>query len=259
MNVFGKSLSALAMSLSLSTHAIEANSDLASTISKDYSTPREAALSLRRLGQELRKRGDRRSLFPNVYTNTISAATKMLDQRQFYNPKWVRSLIVNYANLYRRTIYLELTRKRSSVPVAWQMDFGYIDATSFDAWSPALDMVYGINVHIARDLVEALYVTPTDFSNPYIRADYFRINEAMENATPAIWKAFESYGDPIGLPSFFEQGVVLNWVIRLRAEAWDNAVSTARFGPKRKRAFLHQLDLRAAQMARDYGLALPLN
>ena len=165
-----------------------ADSFLLDPISKDYKTPIEAATALHELAERLKARGDKRSLFPSVYQITVATTAAKLASHEFHNPQWVHDLVVNYANLYRQTIYLELTGQRRKIPLGWQLNFNYIATTN--KWSPDTDLVYGIQVHIARDLVEALYVTPTNFNDPATRADFFQISEILREAMPSFGPLF---------------------------------------------------------------------
>ncbi len=158
-----------------------------------YTSTEEAHKGLGSLARSLRAQGNRRSLFAGIYALTVQATHQKLARGEFRNPAWVRSLIVNYANIYRRTIQLELAGQRTKLPVAWQHAFEYTARTvpspaeGKETWSPELDAIYGIHVHIARDLVEALFITPTDFRSASVQADYFEITEALRGTMPAIY------------------------------------------------------------------------
>lgn len=233
-------------------------------VSRDYATTQEAYEGIGNLARALRKHGNRRALFAGVYALTIEATHKRLAAGGFRNPAWVRSLIVNYANIYRRTIQLELSGQRAKLPVAWQHAFGYIARTvpyaeeGKETWSADLDAVYGIHVHIRRDLVEALFLTPTRFASASQHADYLAITESLRGTMPAIYAWFSSFRGGFSPFAPIEQGVMMEWIAHLRAEAWENAAAHGRSGPAGRKAALAWLDKEVERRSRKYGGLLPL-
>ena len=224
-------------------------------VAHDYESLEEASRSIQTLSDELRALGDRRALFPAIYAITISASDRELKKGRFQAPEWTRQLMINYANLYRRTIFNELTQQNQDVPRAWQVAFQY---TRRADWSPEVDAVYGINVHIARDLVEALMVTPTDFDNEKMRGDFYFISDILKSAMPKIWAVFHLYPRALALPSFIEKQVMTSWIASLRHRVWMNAKSVRHFPLAKKYEYLDQIDRKAARQARQFGLLLPL-
>ena len=225
-------------------------------VSADFKTPDEAARKLQNLANQLRSANNNLSLFPSVYTITIANTMAGLRNAEFYRPQWAYQLVLNYANLYRRTIYNELSGHRERVPQGWQLDFGYCEQRT--NYIPDLDLVYGINVHIARDLVEALYLTPTNFSDDLQRADFFQITEVLRQAMPQIWQVFLSYSQARNLPPSLEQDAMMNWISRLRAGVWENAKKSYHLTAKGRQNYLMQLDAWLSEQARKHGLLLPL-
>lgn len=223
-------------------------------IEKDFTSLEEASNSIRKLSEELRAQGDRRALFPAIYAITIGASDRELKKGRFQEPEWTRQLMLNYANLYRRTILSELNQKTQEVPAAWQVAFAYARRSD---WSPEIDAVYGINVHIARDLIEALYVTPTNFNNEKMRADFYYISEILKDSMPKIWAAFNLYPRALMLPSFLEKQVMVSWITNLRHRVWLNAKSVSHLSVDKKYEYLNKIDRRAARQARQFGLFLP--
>jgi len=228
------------------------------TLNKAYTTPQGAAASVKALGKALYKKRDRRSLFPLIYALTIDSANRKLSNGEFENPRWVRSLIVNYANIYRRTIQAELQGKRSRLPRAWQIGFSYAEKAPYGSWSADRDLVYGINVHIAHDLVEALLITPTDFRSPSVRRDYFLITEALRGAMPAIWRIFVAHSNSLHLIPAIERELMVTWIGDLRYLAWMNAASWARYSKATQARLLRALDSKVARQSLNHGTLLPL-
>lgn len=226
------------------------------SIQSAYTTPEQAAQSIAALANQLEARGDRRSLFPHIYALTIQATLVKLQQGRFYHPKWVRALILNYANIYRRTIMNELGGHRSRVALSWQLDFAYDQNAK--QWSPDLDVVYGISVHISRDLVEALFQTPADFNSQTVTADYFLISQALRETMPEIWAVFTRYGNSVGLPACLQQSIMSNWIAHLREVAYRNAKTGAGLSAGQQAVFLNKIDQIILGLARKYGLQLPL-
>lgn len=228
----------------------------AATIDQDFKTPTEAANAFRSLSSELRAKGDRRSLFSGIYSLTIQATAQKLERKEFENPAWVEELVVNYANLYRRTISAELKGQRAELPRGWQMAFRL--AQNRDNWSPTLDSVYTINVHIARDLVQALYLTPTNFRSKSVLRDYNKITTALNSAMPKIFALFNSYGRDFALPSWMEQSVMIDWISHLRAQAWNRTVKYPRLTERQLQSYLKQIDNIVVAQNSDWGITLPI-
>jgi hypothetical protein len=227
-----------------------------SYLSQTYISPEEASRNLGAFAAALEAREDRRSLFPHIYALTVGSTAARLAHGDFENPKWVRALVINYANIYRRTIWRELTGQCARLPLAWQLDFSYNQRAKH--WAPDLDVVYGISVHISHDLVEALFVTPTNFRSPSIERDFFRISQTLSDTMPAIWAVFTRYGDSMGLPPTIEKAVMNAWIARLRQRAWNDAQSAAEAPPAEKMALLAKIDQVITELARRYGVTLAL-
>lgn len=225
-----------------------------SHINKDFTSNEQASREIGELAEDLRSHGDRRGLFPAIYAITITAGEEALRRGEFQDPKWTRQLILNYANLYRRTILKELTGRRDEVPYSWQLAFEYAQKPD---WSPEIDALYGINVHIARDLVEALFVTTTDFNNSKMRADYYHISDLLRDSMPKISALFNKYPRALRAPAFIEETVMVNWIANLRHRAWRKAKVGAQYSERKKIELIQQIDERAYWQASQYGLFLP--
>lgn len=229
-----------------------------------FTTTEEAYKGIGNLARSLRAQGNRRSLFAGIYALTIQATHQKLARGEFRNPAWVRSLIVNYANIYRRTIQLELSGQRSKLPIAWQHAFNYTATTvpypveGRETWSPELDAVYGIHVHIARDLVEALFLTPAHFRSASVQSDYFQITEALRGSMPAIYSYFSSFRTGPSPLFLVEQPMMMSWIADLRREAWVNASAYANQSAAVKQRLLSQLDRRTESRSRRHGALLLL-
>lgn len=209
-----------------------------------------AAQSVESLARYFESKGDRRGQFAQIYAITIAQTMRNLRQGTFENPQWVEQLIVNYANIYRRTIVRELNGDRAKLPAAWQYEFSYVERQD---WIATFDVIYGIKVHITRDLVEALYVTPTKYSDASVRRDFFRISDALESAMPQIWNVYLYYSHSLPVMSQFTSGTVFEWIARLRARAWEDARRTAQFSSKEKALVLQELD-RKSKRIRHFGI-----
>ncbi len=221
---------------------------------RSYTSPADASASVRELGLALRKKGDTRALFPLVYSLTIKATERKLARGEFRNPAWVRSLIVNYANLYRRTVRAELAGQRASLPASWRLAFSY---SNTETWNADLDLVYGIHVHIARDLVEALLITPTNFRSPSVQADYLLVTEALREAMPEIWNVFLGYSSQRLLPAL-ERSVMMSWIAELRVRAWHAAADASHLDRAGQAQALRILDAKVARRSRRHGTLLPV-
>ena len=222
----------------------------------------QAKDNVNHLGQNLQAEGDRRALFPLVYALTISATLQRWQQGRFHNSGWVNRLVVNYANIYRQTILNELTDRRPKLPQAWQLEFNYVEQTKNQpmgtSWVADRDLVYGIHVHIARDLVEALFVTPTDFTSASVKDDFLQISETLRAAMPAIWQVFSEFTpQPYNFPQF-GQSVMEDWIANLRLVAWNNAAASTHLNALERAKFLDQLDQKVERFSRTYGEMLPV-
>lgn len=220
------------------------------SIKKDYRSSSSASRSIGKLAMALDSANSRRAQFAHIYSMTIGATGKYLRKGAFENPDWVESLIVNYANIYRRTILKELTGKRRELPLAWQYEFAY---TQREDWLATNDLIYGIKVHITRDLVEALYVTPTDFDDESIRRDFFRITTVLNRSMPQIWSVYSRYSRTHAPLDGFSEHTVSSWIGRLRARAWADARATAHLSDGKRAAFLRKLD-KQSKKVREFGV-----
>ena len=221
----------------------------------EYQTANEAAQSIYRSAIMLEEQGDRRAQFAHIYAITIAATVSQLKSKRFENPKWVEKLVVNYANLYRETLLLELKGRRDQLPLAWQKEFAYTDSPE---WLATFDLIYGIKVHISRDLVEALYQTRTNYNDPSIRRDFFAITEILQSAMPYIWEVYRRHSNAMPIVSTFTQSTVSEWIGRLRAQVWEDASNTHSQSDAFKAQKLSELDLEASVMGRRFGLMLLL-
>ncbi len=232
--------------------------------SMEFKSTEEAYKGVGRIAFELRQKGDRRALFAGIYALTIEATHRKLARGEFKNTRWVQALIVNYANLYRRTLQLELSGHRSELPRGWRLAFGYIASTSArpgqgkEVWSADLDAVYGIHVHIARDLVEALWITPTRFTTPSIKADFLKITESLRSTMPAIYRYYLRFRGHASVFAPIEQSVMMNWIAQLRARAWEDASFYQDLSKAQKAGALRKIDFHAEALARRHGVLLPL-
>jgi Family of unknown function (DUF5995) len=226
-----------------------------SSIKSDFRSSSRAARSIGQLAVALEANGDRRAQFAHIYSITIAATSRKLAKGAFENPDWVESLIVNYANIYRRTIRKELSGKRRELPLAWQYEFSYTERKD---WIATFDVIYGIKVHITRDLVEALYITPTDFNNASIRRDFFRITTVLNSVMPQIWKVYARYSRSPGSGDGFSADAVSGWIGRLRQRAWEDAQATAHLSAAQKAAVLSKLD-KESKRVRHFGILTVLH
>lgn len=237
---------------------------LASLTAKEFTSLDETQRGVRAIAGALRGYGNRRGLFAGIYALTIEATAQMLARGEFRNPAWVRSLVVNYANIYRRGLHFELTGQRAKLPLGWQLAYGYIARTvpyaeeGKETWSADLDAVYGIQVHIARDLVEALFITPTNFASASQRTDFFLITEALRGTMPAIYSLFTAYRGAWSPFAPIEQSVMMSWIADLRAAAWANVAANAHLGPVGRKKVLSAIDQDGTRRALKHGTLLPL-
>lgn len=239
-----------------STVSIKQSREVFNTIHRTYTSPEEAAKNIGHLADLLESYRDPRSLFPHIYSTTITGTLAKIKQGQFRNPKWVRSLVLNYANIYRRTILTELKGKRRQLPISWQLDFNYNERVR--PWGPDLDVIYSIHVHIARDLVEALLVTPTNYLSKSEAQDFNLISEALKEAMPQIWRIYLRYGAGLPLPPSLQQSIMNQWIAQLRHKAWLNAKSAASLSIASQKDFLARIDRYLFERAQYFGLTLPL-
>lgn len=236
------------------------------SMQKDFASVAEARRKIQDLGLEMNEQRDRRSLFARVYSLTIAATETALKNGQFEDPKWVQQLVVRYANIYRKDILKELQGQRADLPRGWQIEFNYIEENLKDLalapedriWLADLDLIYGIHVHIRRDLVEALLSSGTDFSSPAHRHDFFQITATLRQTMPQIWNVFMEY-----TPTRYNvpgpgQSVMINWISDLRAEAWLTAEEWSDLNPVDQSEKLIQLDEDVAKRSARYGQLLPL-
>jgi len=223
-------------------------------IDRDFTTPREASDSIQKLAKSLQKRGNPRGLFAGIYAVTIRATEKRMGE--FHNPQWVSQLVVNYANIYRRTIHAELNGKRRTLPKTWQLTFNYEDSPD---WCPALDVIYGIHVHIVRDLVEALYMTPANFRSKSIRRDFYHISNVLKDAMPQIWQVYDRYARIFPEFARIGESTFVDWIARQRDYAWRAHSANVNYTPQQQKGLLGRIDRWAYSSAVSQGFFLPVS
>lgn len=226
----------------------------ASSIDRDFTTPEEARAAIQELASRFQAQKNPRALFSGIYAITIDATAKKLNQ--FENPKWVSALIVNYANIYRRTIWKELNGRRRELPRTWQLTFDYEDQSG---WSADLDVVYSVHVHIVRDLVEALYATPANYKSASIRRDFYKITDVLKGAMPKIWKVYERYYFLFPGIDILAENVFTDWIARQRDYAWRAHFANLHYSPAQQRGFLGRIDRWAYDGAVNRGVWLALD
>lgn len=237
-------------------HARSGSTNVVDLIRRDFATPEEASTQISLLAKELRRNGDRRALFPAIYSQTIRTATRALHQGRFKNSAWVEHLIVTYANIYRRTILSELSGARQDVPQAWRLSFRLAQSKQ---WSPEMDLAYGIYVHITRDLVEALYLASTPFKRLSAHADYLRITDTLKESLPLLWQEMGRYQTTVFAPDFMQQDLMMEWITKLRVRAWEDAAASYQLSSSARARVLNQLDRKIYSDDLSYGLGLPFS
>jgi hypothetical protein len=95
---------------------------------------------------------DRRLVFLTCYRMMTENITAAVEARDFEDPEWVNTLMINFADLYFRALDAYESGQADSPPV-WQIAF---KAASNPHTHVLQDLVLGVNAHINYDLVFAL-------------------------------------------------------------------------------------------------------
>lgn len=235
-------------------------------LQQPFHTAEEAQSKIKLSSEYLELLNDKRFFFAKIYSLTIQSGLIWIKNNRFENPKWVKQLVLDYANLYRETLLNDFHGKQQKIPKSWQLEFNFINSTSFLAedqhsdlkWTAELDAVYGIHVHIKRDLVEALWITEKEFSSASKERDFFKITEALGEIFPKIWQLYLANSNSLHLAPNIEQKVMFDWISRLRADAWTTAKENKYLSKSEKVQFLNLLDSKVSHDSYWHGILLPL-
>lgn len=190
-------------------------------LKEPFKSPESIIESFSAAGKLLRSSNDPRGLFLEVYATTIQGVFTYLRAGNFQNPEWVRSLLINYANVYREIIYNEIINSKKALPPSWAHVFEVINDEERKISS---ELMATMEVHISRDMVHALLLSNTNFKSASIESDYLKIAKSLETQTPKIWKIINSYGKVKEiLPAKWQEKILLQWTYQLRKQAWRNA------------------------------------
>ena len=201
-------------------------------VEQPFETVPDVRTRLNDLESRFRAAGDRRSVFLTVYTKMTETVEAELDGDFFEDPEWVATLLVTFANHYRRAVVGYERGRREGVPPSWQVpppwEVGF-DAITGGRTIVIQDALLGINAHINYDLAYTLEAVGIDPDRPTRFADYVRINEILARLVDGVQVALGSVYDAglVGdLDALF--GSVDEWLAgyglaESRDFAWDNA------------------------------------
>jgi len=201
-------------------------------VEQPFETVADVSTRLNDLESRFRAAGDRRSVFLTVYTKMTETVEAELDGDFFEDPEWVGTLLVTFANHYRRAVVGYERGRRKGVPPPWQVpppwEVGF-DAITGGRTIVIQDALLGINAHINYDLAYTLEAVGIDPDRPTRFADYVRINEILARLVDGVQVALGSVynADLVGdLDALF--GSVDEWLAGYglaegRDFAWDNA------------------------------------
>lgn len=250
----------------------QANSQILSNqLANDFQTIDEASKTLGEVGRALHQQNDNRGLFPEVYSETLDEVNDRLNHGEFINTEWSKKIVINYANLYRETLRKELNNEGNKNAKSWQLHFNFIKAakeaekfvfpedrqqSGLPTYSTDLDLVFSINVHISRDLVEALFISDTNYNSETYYQDFAHITDALMARSEKIFSVTKKYG----ACSLFEKlklKIVNTWIKDLRDNVWKNAKSAEEQNLD-KTEYLNKLDKRTESKSANGSIFLPV-
>jgi hypothetical protein len=190
-----------------------------------FETVDDAHDRLRALERRLRAAGDRRAVFPTIYTRMTHAVRAAIDDGRFADPEWMRRYTVTFADYYRRAFLTFERGAYAAVPAPWRVAFDV--AVAGDALV-AQDAFLGINAHINYDLALTLRDLGIDPRRARKRADHDRIDDVLAGLVDAQQAALVDLYAP-GLSAVdatfgrFDEAFSLFSMTEGRAWAWRTA------------------------------------
>jgi hypothetical protein len=205
----------------------EPDPSLLALVDRPFETVDDVHDRLRALEGRLRDAGDRRAVFPTIYTRMTDAVVRAVADGAFDDAAWMRRYTVTFADYYRRAFRAFERGADDEVPPPWRVAFE--TAVAGEALV-VQDAFLGINAHITYDLALALRDVGVDPDRERKRADHDRIDGVLTALIDAQQAALVEFYAP-GLVTVdagfgrFDEALSLFSMTDGRAWAWRVAVA----------------------------------
>jgi hypothetical protein len=148
-----------------------------------YESVADVASGLAMVEEHCLPRRDRRGIFATAYLLITGSIAAALDAGRFEDEVWTRRYLVGFGNLYRGALFAWESGRVAGIPTAWRLSF---EAARNGTGLVIQHLVLGINAHINHDLALALAEAGLDPDREMRYRDHVRVNEVLEEATPAL-------------------------------------------------------------------------
>lgn len=235
----------------LMAFSIQAKADIViDKMGVEFQNLKQVEESFHQVAEELIRRKDSRGIFVKVYEVITKNIQKMLDQKRFEDPKWVKQVGLTYANYFRRVFFSYEFYQRtgsfaSPMPHSWWLAF---EENRREDLSISVQLILAVSAHIQNDLPSALIESGADFT-PRCRRDYVRIGQVFAGSFEDSWQAIARFEQD---QRFYFRELIgswmgENWIEIFRANAWENALKL-----KGKQITVKQIDQAAVRSGYAY-------
>lgn len=200
--------------------------DLAQLSAEPYKTVDDVAESIRRYTDYYDARDDRREIFVRIYQRITDEAQRLIGTGRFEHDFWIESLVVNFADEYRKAVLASAVGDEASLPVPWKLDFDHAEARDL---ALSTQLVLALNAHILYDLPRTLVAIadPKEGLAPYKR-DFFLMNGIFKSIMEDMFTIFYTELD---YPSArlrhpverLKRKIVFGMLKKMRRTAWKRA------------------------------------
>jgi hypothetical protein len=199
--------------------------------------------------------GDARAVFLGCYTQMTANMAAGIAAGEFYDPAWVKRLLVNFAGYYFDA--LDAYDAGSPVSPVWTCAY---EAADRPGVSVLLQLLLGVNAHINYDLVLATAdVLEEEWANlsPAAReqrqADYDHVNEIISRTIDVVQDEIIGRREPALAMLDMLLGPLDEWMVqreitRWRNNVWDEAIHRVSLADLEARE-LHRQAVEAAALA----------
>lgn len=194
----------------------------------DYATVDEVRAGFAALEEALRAANDRRAIFVGAYLTITLAMGEAIEAGQFMDGPWVRSYLLNFAQLYMEAFRAFEHGDLEHVPTAWRVSF---ELSARGEGTALQHLLLGINAHINHDLAIALVRAGIDPDRSMRYDDHTGVNEVLKRTTNTMQDHVERLYSP-----------ALHFLDEVFGQ-WDEELSCLMVDRAREIAWSHCLDL----------------
>ncbi|MFB9877537.1 DUF5995 family protein [Planobispora siamensis] len=224
-------------------------------------SPEEALTALREVSDTLRRQGDARAIFPDVYAVITEGVVDGMATGLFRHPEFISRLAGKFAARYLETLSWSLSGAPQDC-AAWSVAYAQVGRPGVAALQHAgLGISAHINFDLALGIAEVVGELASD-RDPALMSvfkhDHDAVNQILETAMPVVMRLLaERYGCPIaplftgplGGPAGRQSlAVISQW----RELVWRNALDlleAATAGNDARRAVIERMDLNSRAVA----------